>query len=205
MPEPMNGQPENMADGVDRLAAPAPADPARVEAFMRLFATHRRRVYQYILSLLPNLQDADDVLQETNIILWRKFDEYRDGTSFLAWASKVAYFEVLKHRRRLARAGRGVVVLDDQVLEQLAADARDNQDQLEHVRDALQGCLKKLSPTDQKLIAFRYGAGAKGRDVAEQLGRPANSVYKSLGRIRAALLECVTRTLRLSEWPGGVA
>lgn len=171
---------------------------------MRLFGAHRRRLYQYVLALLPNLQDAEDVLQETNIICWRKFGEFEPGSSFLAWASRVAHFEVLKRRRARAR-DRAVQPLDDGVLEQLARDARDDADELAGVREALQGCLKKLAPGDRELIVRRYSAGEQGKDLAEQLGRPANSVYKSLGRIREALLDCVTRTLRLAEWPGGAA
>ena len=58
---------------------PATPDPTAVEEFMRLFGAHRRRLYQFILSLVPNVQDAEDVLQETNIILWRKFGGYQPG------------------------------------------------------------------------------------------------------------------------------
>ena len=172
---------------------------------MRLFGAHRRRLYQFILALLPNLQDAEDVLQETNIICWRKFAEFRPGTSFLAWASRVAHFEVLKRRRARAR-DRAAVPLDDAVLEQLAHDAADDDaDELAGVREALQGCLKKLPPGDRELIVRRYAEGEQGEGLAGQLGRPANSVYKSLGRIRQALPDCVTRTLRPSGWPGGAA
>lgn len=180
-----------------------PPDAETVEAFMKLFAVHRRRLFQYILALLPNVQDAEEVLQETNIILWRKFHQYQAGTNFLAWAMRVAQLEVLKYRRQ--QHSRGAMPLDESVMDRLAADAEDNAEELDAVREALQQCLRKLSPPDRKLVDWRYGAGARGKDVAAELGRPANSVYKSLGRIRQMLLECITRTLRLAEWPGGAA
>ena len=180
-------------------------EPADVEAFMRLFGEHRRRLYQYVLALLPNLQDAEDVLQETNIICWRKFGEFQPSTNFLAWASRIAHFEVLKRRRAWAREGTAVVPLDDAVLEQLAHEAAEDAGELAGVREALQRCLGKLAPADRELIVRRYAAGEQGKHLAEQMGRPANSVYKSIGRIRLALLDCVTRTLRLAEWPGGAA
>lgn len=191
--------PAGAGNGSGRSGGPGPGAEG-VEEFLRLFGTHRRRLYQFILSLVSNLQDAEDVLQETNIILWRKFADYQPGTNFYAWAARVAHFEVLKLRRKLSREA---VLLDDAVLEQVAADARDGADSLEAVRDALQKCLQKLSPADRELIARRYGTGSRGKAVAEQLGRPANSVYKSLGRIRQALLECINRGLRLADRPGG--
>lgn len=187
---------------MDATPPTPPLDPEMVEQFMKLFGVHRRRLYQYILYLLPNLQDAEEVLQETNIVLWRKFHQFEPGSSFIAWATRVAHLEVLKYRRK---RGRQVALLDDQVIEQIAAESRDRAPQLDAVRDALQECLKKLSAADQKLIDWRYGLGLRGKTVAQELGRPANSVYKSLSRIRQSLLECITRTLRLSEWPGGAA
>jgi RNA polymerase sigma-70 factor (ECF subfamily) len=180
-----------MDDATD--ADPArPAQPADVEAFLRLWEAHRRRVFHYILALLHEVHDAEDVLQETSIVLWRKFREYRDGTNFLAWASKVAHFEVLRHRRKSGKAQ----LIDEAVLEQLAIDAGQQAHHLDAVREALQGCLGRLSARDRELVSRCYADDERGKDLAASANRPANSVYKSLGRIRRALFECVTRAMR---------
>ena len=60
---------------------------------------------------------------------------------------------------------------------------------------ALGECLAKLRAKDRKLIEQRYAPGEKGKHVAERMGRPANSVYQSLGRIRKILMECIQRRL----------
>lgn len=176
--------------------------PAEVETFLRLFAVHRQRIFQYILGLIPNLHDAEDVLQETNVVLWRKFGDFKPGTSFVAWATRIAHFEVLRHRRRQARS-RKQIILDEEVLQLLAYDASGNCDHLAAASEVLHRCVEKLSDADRELLRLTYSTAQKITDIAAQIGRPANSVYKSLGRIRQALMDCVKRGLRLAEQPGG--
>lgn len=172
----------------------------QVEEFMRLFSHHQRRIYLYILALVSNPVDAEDLLQETNLILWRKFPQWERGTNFYAWASRIVYYEVLKYRERQAR---DAIILEQHVIEQLAAEATDMVEQLDRRRSALLHCLSKLRPVDQELVQRRYAPGATGKSVAAALGRPANSVSKSLGRIRRALWECINRRLALGDAEGG--
>ena len=74
--------------------------------FIRLMTRHERLVYGYILSLVPNWADADEILQETNIRLWEEFEKFEAGTNFAAWAVRVAHFQVLTTRWLRSRAGR---------------------------------------------------------------------------------------------------
>lgn len=175
-----------------------------VETFLRLFGAHRQRLFRFIVALLPSLHDAEDVLQETNVVLWRKFNEYQSGTNFLAWATQIARFEVLKHRRSHARTGK-FLPLDHEVMDQLAEDVRRNGERLDGISDAFHRCVQRLSAADQELLRLCYSTGSTAKAVAAELGRPANSVYKSLGRIRQALLGCVKRKLRLADLPGGAS
>lgn len=187
MPDPADTQPDHVA----------------VEQFVTLFTVHQRRIFQYILSLLPNVQDAEDVLQETNLILWRKFPTFQPGTSFLAWAARIAHYEVLKYRKRASY--RRTSLLDEELIEQLGSEAIEASGHLDSVRESLGPCLQKLRPEDRDLVARRYGIGDSGKGLAEALGRPANSVYKSLGRIRRTLLDCINRSLQRADARGGMA
>ena len=171
-----------------------------MEQFVTLFTTHQRRLFQYILSLLSNVQDAEDVLQETNLVLWRKFSSFEPGTNFLAWASRVAHYEVLKYRKRAQY--RQTRLLDEELIEQLGGEALENAGYLDAVRDALHHCLERLRPEDRDLVAQRYADGASGKGLAEASGRPANSISKSLGRIRRALFDCINRSLARQAWGG---
>ncbi len=166
---------------------------------MTLYARHQRRLYLFILALICDPVDAEDLLQETNLILWRKFDQWQRGTNFYAWAAQVAYYEVLKYRERLSNRS---TLLDTHVIEKLAEEAVELNDTLDRRRQALNWCLTKLRTNDRHLIQQRYAPGASGKSLAAVLGRPANSVYKSLGRIRRSLYECVNRRLALESAEG---
>ncbi len=164
----------------------------KAELFARLLGRCQRKVFLYALGLIHNAADAEEVLQETNIVLWRKFDEYEPGTSFESWACRVAYFEVLKYRERAARERR-VFSLD--LVETLAAEAEKVADQFDDRRDALQGCLTKLRDADRRLVLNRYRPGATTRGLAKATGRSVQGTRKSLHRIRMTLFECIQRTL----------
>ncbi len=167
-----------------------PSDADANRQFVSLFLANQRRIYRYILTLCPHVADAEDVLQTTAEVLWAKFDEFEPGTNFLAWANRVAHFKVLEHRRK--QRGREVV-LDDDVLQRLAEISHTQVDELNEQQNALFECLDLLRPTDRQLIELSYAPDTVLKDVAEHLGRPANSIYKSLGRIRRWLMECVQR------------
>ena len=169
---------------------PAPTVPS--EEFVQLFSRTQRRIYLHILGQVGNPNDADEILQETNVVIWSKFDRFELGTNFIAWTFQIANFEVLKFRDR-RRSNR--LVFSDDIVEAIAEDSEESQHDLDLRRAALGECLGKLRPKDRELIQTRYAPGNKGKDVASLLGRPSNSVYQSIGRIRKTLFECINRRL----------
>src|SRR5437870_11010677 len=108
-----------MADALPGRAAIGYTGPAPGKAFLRLFLQNERRLYAYILTLLPNRADADDALQEASLAMWDKFDYRNPPNDFLAWARRVAYYKVLDVYKR-ARRGR---VLFSQVMLERVAEA----------------------------------------------------------------------------------
>lgn len=176
---------------------PAPGDsPSRAAVpdpeFVQQFTRSQRQIYLYILSQVASPVDADEILQETNLVIWRKVDRFQLGTNFLAWAYQIAGLEVLKFRERRHRDR---LRFSEEFIERVAEEVEGNSEQLEARRQALMTCIGRLRPADRELIEERYSTGENGLSVARKKGRPANSVYQSLGRIRKALLECITRRL----------
>jgi len=167
-------------------------EPPKVERFAQLLATCQRRVFLYVLGLIGNATDAEEVLQETNLVLWRKFDHYEPGTHFDRWACRIAYYEVLKFREKKAH---GEKLFSNELVETLAQQSEVSMDLLEARREALHGCLQKLSQKDRQLVTYRYEPDATTTRVAENLGRSVQGTRKSLHRIRTALLACIERTL----------
>jgi RNA polymerase sigma-70 factor (ECF subfamily) len=158
------------------------------------YSSNYPRLQFYVTALLPTANDASDVLQETSMVLWRKFDTFELGTNFFAWACKIARFQVMKYRERQGRLAR---LFDTELLEKLADEAGDERLGLNVPLQALENCLGKLTELDRSLIRRRYQPSVTVQQLANDLGRTANSLSKSLGRIRRALLECVDRTITL--------
>jgi RNA polymerase sigma-70 factor, ECF subfamily len=164
----------------------------RVAEFLELYSSNYPRLQFYVTALLPTANDSSDVLQEISMVMWRKFDSFELGTNFFAWACKIARFQVMKYRERQERSAR---LFDTNLLEKLAVDATDEGVIVSVPLQALENCLGKLSEIDRSLIRRRYQPGTTVRQLAADIGRTANSLSKSLGRIRRSLLECIDRTL----------
>src|SRR3954447_23725953 len=93
--------------GTDSLVTPPDTDslfPDKNRLFLRLFLQNERRLYAYILTLLPNRADADDVLQEASLVMWDKFDAEQPPIDFAAWGCRIAYFKVLDFCKKRSRS-----------------------------------------------------------------------------------------------------
>jgi RNA polymerase sigma-70 factor (ECF subfamily) len=159
-----------------------------------LFLQNERRLYAYILTLLPNRADADDVLQEASIVMWDKFDDEHPPTDFAAWGCRIAYYKVLDFCKKQQRSR---VLFSQAMLERLAETAVEQAAalQLDERRDALTGCIEKLRARDRDLLDHRFAEGATIQTAAAHDGRSVDAVYKALAKIRQTLFDCVTRTL----------
>ncbi len=162
------------------------------EEFVQLFSRIQRRLYLHILKQVGSPNDAEEILQETNVVIWNKFHRFELGTNFVAWSFQIANFEVLKYRDR-KRSNK--LVFSGDILEVIAQESEEQEDDLDLRRAALQECLQSLRTADRELIQQRYQPGNTGEGVARQLDRPINSVYQSIGRIRKTLFECINRRL----------
>jgi RNA polymerase sigma-70 factor (ECF subfamily) len=166
--------------------------PRRNEEFARLFAAGHRRIFGYVRSLVPLRDDADEVFQETCVVLWREFEKFRAGADFVPWALAIAYNQVRTYRHK-ARSDR--LRFSEALIRQLSRDERAMARELQERRDALATCLERLRADDRDVIDRYYQDRTTVARVASQTGRPANTIYKALQRIRRRLLQCTERTL----------
>jgi RNA polymerase sigma-70 factor (ECF subfamily) len=190
------------ACGGDALK-PEPATPnpddEQLSEMLELFAKYQRRLYGYIRSMVLSAADADDVLQETNIVVWSKFDQYRPGSDFRAWVFQIAFYEIHKYHQRKRKQG---LSFSDELLEQLSTEQSTRHDELDSRREALTGCVRKLNAGDFELVNNVYSQGQSITRLAEKTGREKTSIYRSLRRIRRLLFDCIESTLARH---GGVA
>lgn len=159
------------------------------EEFARLFAVNHRRIYAYVRSLVPHRADSDEVFQETCVVLWREFKTFAPGTNFLAWALAVALNQVRSYRHRV-RGSR--VIYSEDLVAALEQEQRQVLSQQDARGEALEHCLEELRERDRQIIRLYYAEAKRtAGDVAEQLNRPVNTIYKALARIRRTLYECI--------------
>ena len=170
--------------------------PQIEDGFLRQYSLHQKQIYSFIGAFLRNAADIDEVLQETSVILWSKYHEFRADGDFLRWACGIARFEVY----RFCRSRKGVSLpWDEQIFETLAEDRQSLNEHFDRRRAALKNCLDKLKQRDRELIDACYQPGITAKAVAESLCRPVNAVYQSLSRIRRLLHDCVTRALAAQQ------
>jgi RNA polymerase sigma-70 factor, ECF subfamily len=164
------------------------------EAFLRLYTRFEGNLRAFVASLLPTWEGVDEVMQESSVVLWRKFAQFDQSAEagFLNWAFMIARYEVLKYRRRRATDR---LRFSDDVFELLATTAESvtaTQDQ--RIR-LLRECVATLDPVHLELAKAVYEDGAAIKDVAEQVGRTPTGLYKALARIRNRLAACVQSKL----------
>lgn len=167
------------------------------EDFAALYSGCHLDLLRYVLTLLPDRNQAEDVVQEVARLLWQKRGQYDSSRSFTAWARGFAYLEVLKVLRRQSIRGK---YFSEELIEQLAEERNTREDELAAQREVLEQCLQKLDGPSHELLMLRYGEQMTLQQVAEQQGKSPNALYLSIHRIRQKLLECVNRTLRLEGW-----
>lgn len=166
------------------------------EEFIQLFTRAQRPIYLFILSQTADVQAAEEILQETNLVIWAKCRQFQDDTNFAAWTRQIATYEILKWRQRQRR---DKLSFSDDFLKAVAEEVETRSPLQDQRRNALEECMQKLQEHDRILIERRYQPGVTGKELARDLGRPANSVYQSLSRIRRVLLECIERQLTAAE------
>jgi RNA polymerase sigma-70 factor (ECF subfamily) len=163
------------------------------EDFLRLLGQHERHLAAFVYSLVPRAADADDILQDAKVTMWREFGRFEPGTNFRAWARRIVTHQVLNFRRAVQR--RPNPALEDSFIEAVAAEIDRQAGELDRRSDALQHCLQKLSDPHRKIIVWRYFDNCGIDEIATRTQRSAEAVYQLLSRIRGMLNECVSRQL----------
>jgi len=163
-------------------------DKDQTEQYVSLILQVQPKLYGYILSLIADPVLAQDILQETNLVIWRKSDEFEFGTNFNAWAYRIALFQVKAARKKLFRDR---LVFSDEMVQMLASESEPHLEDMQDRVRLLRKCMNLLSQKQQELLRQRYTLGRTAQEIARELGRPVASIHQTLYRIRLALIECV--------------
>ena len=166
--------------------------------FVAHLTKSQRQLHAYIFSLVWNPSDADDILQETNLVLLQKAAEFDASRDFLPWALGFARFQSLAASKRRHRLR---LVFDDVLARTLADEATGTQPVLDARRMALATCLAKLPRSHRDLLVKRYEPKASVAGMAAATRLTPKAISDRLRRIRQVLLDCITKTLAEEALP----
>lgn len=165
----------------------------QLQEFVRELTAAQGRIRAFIVSLMPGSPDVADVLQETNLTLWKSRERFTPGTNFIAWAFTIARLEVLHQRDRAKRLGR--LVLSEKLMDVLAEEIPDHH-QHEKYLTALESCMAKLSDTQREIIEARYQPKLSLEIHARLTGRNPGALRAALLRIRSVLRHCIENSIQ---------
>ena len=181
------------------MSADSTEEGQRDQEFVSLITQHQPALSALCHSLVADRVGADEVLQEANLVIWRKREEFAVGTNFRAWAFKIVRFQVLAWRQREARRS-ARWTFDDEVLDQLADSAEEVFAKQGERVEALRHCLQKLSAEDRKLLDGHYDEELPMEEQAVRAGRSIGALRQVLYRIRNSLRGCIEKTMASSDW-----
>ena len=161
---------------------------ASQQRFLSLFLRSEREIFRYVAVLVPNVADAEDIVQQTALALWEKFDAYDPSQPFTPWACR---FALNKARQWIERRQRWQALLGAGLAEELAQRRDALRPELEVRLKHLEDCLNQLPEEHRSLVEGYYYR----RDAIEKLAvassRTVAATYKTLQRVRQALQTCI--------------
>lgn len=171
-------------------------DKDQHKSFLNLYTVNQRRLYGYIVTLVSNRSDAEEIFNQTTLVLWEKWAQFDPARSFISWACGVARYEVLKYRDKPEHRWKG---LDDDVVALVSEDHNKLHDALDRQSRSLAHCIEKLKAWQRKLLETCYSGTMSVGEIARQLGKTPNAISSSLRRIRQSLRACVDRSLQTED------
>lgn len=168
---------------------------ASQQRFLSLFLRSEREIYRYVAALVPNPTDAEDIVQQTALALWEKFDSYDANLPFTPWACR---FALNKAKQWMERRQRWTSLLAGGLADELALRREQMLPEMERRLRHLESCLAKLPDEQRTLVEGYYYRRETVEQLAAASGRTVESIYKTLQRVRAALQGCVEQTAALS-------
>ncbi|MCI0350303.1 MAG: sigma-70 family RNA polymerase sigma factor, partial [Acidobacteriales bacterium] len=174
------------SDECDLLAK---AKAGCAEAFAEALEPHLPMLYAYSRVLCGNHNTAEDVVQETALVAYRRLNCLFPEVDFAAWLRAIARRLALAARRQDAK----LTPLIEEAMEAAYNDPAP--DTIAAEREALTECLKTLDGRTEQIVRGHYFQGSLLAELAAVLNLKLNTVKSILHRARQALRECLRRRL----------
>lgn len=171
-------------------------EQSKSSRFFKLYNSVQFRLYSYLMTMVHNSNDAEDLLQETATILWENFDRFEEGTNFGAWAVTIARNKALEFLRKNRKSR---MIFDDEFYQRISEYAGEASEKVSERNDALQFCLNKLPDKSRHLLAMRYKKDIPVKKISQMTGRSLDALYQNYSKIIKSLRHCMEKYLALQD------
>ena len=155
---------QNEADFISRLTS----NKYRDKAFAKLLDLYQQRLYWHIRKLVITHENANDVLQNTFIRIYKSLPNFKHQSSLLTWMYRIAYNESLRflaNERKKQHTS-----LDDVNNNYLNNLAEDVYFEGSEIQLKLHRVLSELPEKQRQIFQMKYDDDLKFREMAEILG-----------------------------------
>ena len=159
------------------------------EHFLSLYFKNEADVRAFVRNSIQNYHDVAEIMQESTIVAWNKFNKLDDAEkNFGKWFCVIARYEIMRFRRDKARDR---LILNEVLLEKILDEGISEYDQRKETMEHLKACIEKLKPPNRQLLEIAYDSETAIKDFAKRMNKKADTVYQSLRRIRILVAECM--------------
>lgn len=162
------------------------------EEFIRDLTQSQDRLFAYIFSLMGDVDESRDVLQEVNQCMFLKVGRGIQIGNFLAFARKIAHDKVQDFWRSKNRKR---VLFDHDLLESISCEIDEVMDEYDERLSALKVCVEKLPVKKKKMLIQRYTRCMSVKEIGAEYNRTGKAIAMMLSRVRLQLLNCILRQI----------
>jgi RNA polymerase sigma-70 factor (ECF subfamily) len=166
-------------------------------AFAELVRRHEERLFNTVYRLLGNIEDAQDVVQETFINAYQSLASFKGDAQFFTWLYRIAYNTAISHKRKQ----KGTLSIDASRNGEAGIEPLDRSETnqpgnaLSRVEEErrIQAALNRLSPEHRIVLLMKDMEGQKYEAIAEILQVPIGTIRSRLHRARLELRELLQK------------
>ena len=164
--------------------------------FVELLTPNYYKIHNFILALVPNKTDSEDILQSTITYMWEHFGDFEPGSNFLSWAFTISKYQVLTYRKKKQRS---IVHFSQEAIQVIEIENQQLCREMDARLDALNICMKKLQHKNLTFIKKRFENKKPIIDLADEFGISVNTAYKRLAHLKSLLLNCIHKAISVGE------
>ena len=160
--------------------------------FDEILRTENKKIYNYLLKILRNREDAEDILQETFLAFYQKMDIVSDET-FVSYLYRTAHNKALNHIKKRKKMNKFSTSYSE--MEHIAEEENDTT-QTEQKNTLIRNAMVKLSPKYAFLIELQFYQKLSYKEIAEKLDMTISAVDSKLVRAKKKLKKIIEQDSR---------